>query len=542
MNVFVIFVIMTISLVIFFIYLKKKLELLPYYDTNLSKITYEPLSFQYINSDKIDQRSLFAKKTMDNSVQKENLLLLKDFLESQKIRYYIDCGTLLGAVRDKDFIKGDTDVDIMVSKVGIQEIRSKLYILERLGFISFRNSRTSMSMSLLRKGEYIDFYTFWTNIPFELIKYPFLGTTFPIPKYYEEYLTESYIIWKTPSADKGPGNWEKGMRKYVANHKITTLIDDIVNFRYKPYKYQKELKQHKRNGIIVDESVDLNKLPSIFEGFDYEIHGLLWGFNLLWYKIWLNGGVRGNSKTSKVVYCFPERALYYNFNQFSDLHLGEKRVLVAMGEDTHSSKLSPNQKNKMMRKFSTIFWEANTDPSFETLPMGLNLLYICLNGLEKTEEIIKCAVNKENRKLCIIPGWNKLSVELENPKYAISSRTRLGEFVKHTEQEGWYDFINYPYIKYYEGISNYKFMVCPTGNGIQTPKIFEAILVRTIPVVEDELAFRQLKELGLPLLIVKNWSELSEEFLKNTSMNVNWDYAIYLCSTKGVLDMIYSKI
>jgi hypothetical protein len=195
-----------------------------------------------------------------------------------------------------------------------------------------------------------------------------------------------------------------------------------------------------------------------------------------------------------------------------------------------------------MKKFSTIFWEANTDPSFYTLPMGLNSVYISLNGLEKTEEVIKSAESKQNRKLCIIPKWNKLSVELENPKYAISSRTRLSEFVKQTENEGWYDFINYSYTEYYEGISNYKFMVCPTGNGIQSPKIFEAILVRTIPVVEDELAFHQLKDLGLPLLIVKNWSVLNEEFLNNTTINVNWNYAIHLCSTKGVLDMIYSKL
>ena len=56
---------------------------------------------------------------MNNDIQKENLLLLKEFLESQNIRYYIDCGTLLGAVRDKDLIKGDTDADVMISKASV---------------------------------------------------------------------------------------------------------------------------------------------------------------------------------------------------------------------------------------------------------------------------------------------------------------------------------------------------------------------------------------------------------------------------------------
>ena len=108
MNVFLILfitVVIILKFVIFFIYFKKQLDLLPYYDTDISKIIYESLSFQYIDTNKINQKLLFSKKIMDNRVQKENLLILKEFLESQKIRYYIDCGTLLGAIRDKNFIK-----------------------------------------------------------------------------------------------------------------------------------------------------------------------------------------------------------------------------------------------------------------------------------------------------------------------------------------------------------------------------------------------------------------------------------------------------
>ena len=89
-------------------------------NTDLSKINYEPLSFNYINNAKLNKRALYNKKTMNNDIQKENLLLLKEFLESQNIRYYIDCGTLLGAVRDKDLIKGDTDADVMISKASVE--------------------------------------------------------------------------------------------------------------------------------------------------------------------------------------------------------------------------------------------------------------------------------------------------------------------------------------------------------------------------------------------------------------------------------------
>lgn len=188
------------------------------YDTNLENIEIDDLSRPYIKNGQVNMES---KKSMSNEIQEENLKLLKEMLEAYNIKYYIDCGTLLGAIRDKGFCKGDTDVDIMTSKNGINEIRLLLPKLEKLGFISFRNSSTWMAMSLLRKGEYIDIYTHWPQIPFELVCYPFLGTQFPIPKYYDEYLTELYGNWKVPDPNgKGNGEWEKGMPKYLKNHKI----------------------------------------------------------------------------------------------------------------------------------------------------------------------------------------------------------------------------------------------------------------------------------------------------------------------------------
>ena len=531
-----IFTLLFLAIFLYIIYYLQDYLENPSLNTDISKLECDPLSLKYIKNGKLDKKSLFSKKTMNHDIQKENLLLLKEFFESQNIRYYIDCGTMLGAVRDKDLIKGDTDADIMISRTSVKYIRDKRHLLEKMGFISFRNSNKWiwLPMSLLRKGEYIDLYAFWWHIPFELIDYPFLGTYFPVPKFYEEYLTEQYINWKTPSNSKGPLNWEWGMKKYVKNHSVPILTDNVVNFRYKPFKYKLENILHKKNGYNIDESINLNKLPPIFEIFDYKIHNFQ--------SLLIMDRLKGNANTAKLVYCYPERALTNSFEKFSDLQNDNKRILVVMGEDTHSSKLSSAQKNKILNKFSTVFWEANNDPDFLTLPMGLNNCYISLNGLEKAEDAIKRAVNKEKTRLMVIPEWNLFSTGLKNPKNAVSSRTRLSYFVDETKKDGFYDFIKIDPRDYYETISNYKFMVCPTGNGIQAPKIFEAILVRTIPIVENELSFRQLKKLGVPLLIVESWYDLTEEFLTNVEIDVDWEEAIHLCSVKGVTEIIQSKL
>ena len=197
------------------------------YDTDILNINVDELSKPYIKAGKVNQQKLFSKGEMNRDIQKENLILLKDVLTSHNIKYFIESGTLLGAVRDKGFIKGDEDADISIGKHDMSKLRKIYSKLEKLGFISFRNGlperddleeneRSWMSMSLLRKGEYIDFYTLFDTIPFSLTLYPFLGTQFPVPYYYEEWLDELYGDWRTPDPnDRGNGSWERGMPKYV---------------------------------------------------------------------------------------------------------------------------------------------------------------------------------------------------------------------------------------------------------------------------------------------------------------------------------------
>jgi len=186
------------------------------YNTTIQANNIDDLSRVYIDNGELNTNKLFSKSSMNHNIQQENLRLLSSMLDSHEIPYYIDCGTLLGCIREKSFIQGDTDADITMSKQGINELRLVLGDLEKMGFISFRNSNSWMSMSLLRKGEYIDIYSHHDTIPFDLIRVPFLGNTYPIPKYYDDYLTELYGSWRTPDPNgKGDGSWEKGMPKYI---------------------------------------------------------------------------------------------------------------------------------------------------------------------------------------------------------------------------------------------------------------------------------------------------------------------------------------
>lgn len=68
-----------------------------------------------------------------------------------------------------------------------------------------------------------------------------------------------------------------------------------------------------------------------------------------------------------------------------------------------------------------------------------------------------------------------------------------------------------PYL-YHKILASHRFALCPTGGGVQSPKVFEAIILKTIPIVQRKgaAAYVGLAELGFPLAIVDEWEEVTE--------------------------------
>lgn len=61
-------------------------------------------------------------------------------------------------------------------------------------------------------------------------------------------------------------------------------------------------------------------------------------------------------------------------------------------------------------------------------------------------------------------------------------------------------------------IKSSKFVLCPRGNGIDTHRLWETLYMGSIPIVRRELMYEQHTD--LPILIVDNWNDVTEEFLE----------------------------
>lgn len=181
-------------------------------------------------------------KKIDRVIAKENLLALKKCLDSNGIKFGLIYGTLLGAIRENNFIEHDEDTDIFMLAEDKEELINVLFELRNIGFEVGRH--TEKLTSLIRNGEYIDIYSFQKksentrecdgyiiNSDFleNLDEYEFLGEFFNIPKDAEKLLVHLYgKDWKIPQENKPASNYGIYLRiKFFIKNNSMTLFKII---------------------------------------------------------------------------------------------------------------------------------------------------------------------------------------------------------------------------------------------------------------------------------------------------------------------------
>ena len=155
-----------------------------------------------------------GKKRIDKLVSFENLKVILDVLRSHNISVSPACGSLLGIIRDGNFIDWDEDIDLNILMEDVEKLKDSLWDLKDHGFELFRFDRCGHLYSITKNGEYVDFYMMEKISPevrtnmgpdfvldkhlTNLIDWNFRGLTIQVPKEYEAYLELMYGDWRTP--------------------------------------------------------------------------------------------------------------------------------------------------------------------------------------------------------------------------------------------------------------------------------------------------------------------------------------------------------
>ena len=152
-------------------------------------------------------------KVINKEISRHNLAIFYDTLTAAGIKVFLAYGTMLGAMREHDFISHDEDIDLGMSSVYKEKLFSMLFRLREQGFEVCRYDRRGL-VSFMRDGEYIDIYIFNKErngivacgqevMPEcfldDLAEYEFLGKQYLGPREYEKYLRFWYgDNWRTP--------------------------------------------------------------------------------------------------------------------------------------------------------------------------------------------------------------------------------------------------------------------------------------------------------------------------------------------------------
>jgi len=67
--------------------------------------------------------------------------------------------------------------------------------------------------------------------------------------------------------------------------------------------------------------------------------------------------------------------------------------------------------------------------------------------------------------------------------------------------------------EWFSALAEFDFMLCPMGNGVQTSRMMEAILMGCIPIATGHPTFVELEQRGVPLLLVEAWEVIDDAML-----------------------------
>lgn len=76
---------------------------------------------------------------------------------------------------------------------------------------------------------------------------------------------------------------------------------------------------------------------------------------------------------------------------------------------------------------------------------------------------------------------------------------------------------------FYQTLARSRFVICPPGTGVDTHRVYESIIFGAIPIVKTSFLDPLYSNLGV--VIVKDWNEVTEEFLNNIQVDYPFDFS-----------------
>ena len=232
------------------------------------------------------------------------------------------------------------------------------------------------------------------------------------------------------------------------------------------------------------------------------------------------------------IFCKPEYlATLSTHASIGAIKLPDKFKLV-----THNSDINfgANEINFILNLFPNIeHWYTQNlvidHPKVSPIPIGIanpkwshgnqkRFLKIQDQNIEKTDKVyvnFNISTNPSARKDCINKLGEDYPLQLQEDYPNAASISSHNNFVNSTQE------------KYLTDIAQSYFTISPIGNGRDCHKTWEALYMKSIPIVTRWHGVEKFKEMGIPLLIIDDWSEFKDlDLCKDTYLSLWKDFKI----------------
>ncbi len=189
-------------------------------------------------------------------------------------------------------------------------------------------------------------------------------------------------------------------------------------------------------------------------------------------------------------------------NFFLKIHpwIREPYILI-----THNSDYSfPGEYSWALDDSKLIAWftqnqDATVHPKLHPIPIGLENRQWKPTNVETLQK-----TNAMRLAKTYLAYFNLAVSSFSSERSIVYAFLGHAPFVYYSERKSYDPFI--------EDLASSKFVISPRGNGLDTHRIWESLYVGSFPIVKTS-SLNALYE-GLPIVIVDNWDEVTEEFLE----------------------------
>ena len=192
---------------------------------------------------------------------------------------------------------------------------------------------------------------------------------------------------------------------------------------------------------------------------------------------------------------FLKADMIETFFKFFHQKIKSRYVLLS-----HNSDFSFDLENQKYLDEKIIHWFAqninfDSDEKFSLLPIGLENRRYLKNGLIYHFNKYK---NSEKKHLVLLSFNEETTI----------SRLKVKEVLKNNKLITSQMFKNTDLYK--KTLSESMFNICPPGNGLDTHRFWESLLLNTLPIVVRSSFTSNLEKLNIPALYLDKWTDLNE--------------------------------